>query len=339
MELVETFTDPSREATEARAGAGLFDLSFRAGLQFTGHDRATFLHNLLSNDIAGLRPGTGCYAILLTRESKIVADVNVLCSKEAMRVELDRRVKDRARAHLERFLVADDVEIEDRSDDEASLGIHGPRAPEILATVLPGHDLPRAELEHAPAEIAGARLLVVRDDWTGDPGFDVVVARGDALRVWDAVLAAGASHGLTPVGMAAADVLRLEAGRPRIGIDFDETHLVLEAGLERGIHFSKGCYLGQEIVERASARGHVNKRLVGLRVDGDAVPRPGARIVAEASDVGRITSAARSPNLRSTIALGYVKRAFVAPGSRLSVEIGGDAAAAVVAALPFHRRS
>jgi folate-binding protein YgfZ len=339
IELVETFTDASQEAAEARAVAGLFDLSFRAGLLFTGPDRTTFLHNLLSNDIVALRPGAGCYATLLTRESKIVADANVLCTEDAIRLEVDRTVKDRARAHLERFLVADDVEIEDRSGEEASLGIHGPRAPDILATVLPGYDPPRAELEHGPAAIAGAQILVVRDDWTGDPGFDVVVARGDALRVWDAILAAGAPRGLRPAGMAAADVLRLEAGRPRFGVDFDETRLVLEAGLERGIHFSKGCYLGQEIVERASARGHVNKRLVGLRIDGDVVPLPGARIDAEGADVGRITSAAHSPHFGGTIALGYVKRAFVAPGSRLSVELPSGTAQAVVAALPFYRRS
>lgn len=337
VELVEAFTDPSAEATAARAGAGLFDLSFRAGLQFTGPDRATFLHNLLSNDIAALRPGTGCYATLLTRESKVVADADVLCMKDAIRLELDRRVKDRARSHLERFLVADDVEIEDRSGEETSLGIHGPRAPEILAAALPEYDVPQAELEHGPAAIAGAPLLVVRDDWTGDPGFDVVVARGDALRVWEAMLAVGSALGLQPAGMAAADVLRLEAGRPRVGVDFDETNLVLEAALERGIHFSKGCYLGQEIVERASARGHVNKRLVGLRLEGSVVPQPGARIAAEGADVGRITSAAYSPHLGSAIALGYVKRAFTDPGSRVSVELPGATAPAVVTTLPFYR--
>jgi folate-binding protein YgfZ len=337
IELVEAFTDPSEESIAARAGAGLFDLSFRAGLRFTGPDRVTFLHNLLSNDVAALRPGTGCYATLLTRESKVVADADVLCLKDAIRLELDRRVKDRARSHLERFLVADDVEIEDRSGEETSLGVHGPRAPEILAAALPDYDLPRAELEHGPAAIAGAPILVVRDDWTGDPGFDLVVARGDALRVWDAMLAVGSARGLQPAGMAAADILRLEAGRPRIGVDFDETYLVLEAALERGIHFSKGCYLGQEIVERASARGHVNRRLVGLRLEGSVVPQPAARIAAEGTEVGRITSAAYSPHLSSTIALGYVKRAFTEPGCRVSVELPGATAPAVVTALPFYR--
>jgi folate-binding protein YgfZ len=339
VELAEWFTDPRAEAMATRLGAGLFDRTLCIGLRFTGPDRATFLHNLLSNDIVALRPGTGCYATLLTRESKVVADADVLCLDDAIRLELDRRVKDKARAHLERFLVADDVEIEDRSEEEASLGIHGPRAPEILETALPGCDLPRQELEHRPAMIAGTTLLVVRNDWTGDPGFDVVMGRADAPRVSEALLTVGEARGLLPVGMAAAEILRLEAGRPRVSVDFDETRLVLEAALERGIHFSKGCYLGQEIVERASARGHVNKRLVGLRIDGKVPPLPDARIVAGGSEIGRVTSAAFSPHLDTAIALGYVKRAFTDPETPVSVEISGGSTPAVVAALPFYRRS
>ncbi len=337
VELAESFGDPRIEATDARKAAGLFDLSSRARLRFRGPDRVTFLHNLLSNDVAALRPGTGCYATLLTRESKVVADTNVLCMEDVIDLELDRSVKDRARAHLERFLVADDVEVEDRSEKETSLGVHGPRAPEILRIALPDCGLPQAELEHRPATIAGAPILVVRDAWTGDPGFEIVTARTSVAGVWRAIATAGAAFGLRPAGMAAADILRLEAGRPRIGVDFDETHLVLEAGLERGIHFSKGCYLGQEIVERASARGHVNRRLVGLRIEGDRVPQSGARLAAEGAEVGRITSAVFSPHLGSTIALGYVRRAVAAPGSGVSVELGGSTVPAVVTALPFYR--
>jgi folate-binding protein YgfZ len=337
VDLAESFGDPRVEATEARKAAGLFDLSLRARLRFRGPDRVTFLHNLLSNDVASLRHGTGCYATLLTRESKVVADANLLCMEDAIDLELDRTVKDRAKAHLERFLVADDVEIEDRSEQETSLGIHGPRASEILRIALPDWDLPRGELEHRPAAIAGAPLLLVCDSWTGDPGFEIVTACTDAAGVWRAIATAGAAFGLRPAGMAAADILRLEAGRPRVGVDFDETHLVLEAGLERGIHFSKGCYLGQEIVERASARGHVNKRLVGLRIDGDRVPESGARLTAEGAEVGHITSAVFSPHLCSTIALGYVRRALAAPGSAVAVELGGASVAAVVTALPFYR--
>jgi len=334
IELAETFGDSRREYAEARAGAGLFDLSFRTGLVFTGADRTTFLHNMLSNDILALRPGAGCYATLLTRESKVVADANVFCRSESIRLDVDLRVKDRARAHLEKFLVADEVEIDDRSEVETSLGVHGPRSPEILRATLAA-EIPAAEFDHVDGAIAGAPVLVARLDWTGDPGFDLVMARSDAPAVWRALLANG---GLHPIGMAAAEVLRLEAGRPYVDVDFDESHLVLEAGLERGINFQKGCYLGQEIVERASARGHVNKRLVGLRIEGEETPQRDARIWKDGGETGRITSAVFSPELRTPIAFGYVRREAMAAGSRVEVEVSGKTQPAEVVTLPFYRR-
>ena len=339
VELPETFGDPLKECIDVRSGAGLFDLSFRTGLVFTGSDRATFLHNMLSNDITSLRPGSGCYATLLTRESKIVADANVLCMEESIRLDLDSRVKERARQHLERFLVADDVEIEDRSGLETSLGVHGPRAAEVLEASSSGLRLPDAELGHVQVTIAGAPVSIVRSQWTGEPGFDLVLPRSHAASVWNGLLAAGAPLGLRPTGMAAANTLRIEAGVPWVDVDFDETNLVLEAGLERGIHFRKGCYLGQEIVERASARGHVNKRLVGLRIEGELAPRRDARILRAGVETGRVTSAAFSPHLRAPIALGYVKRDATAAGTRLEVETSGAAAGAEVVELPFYRRS
>jgi glycine cleavage system T protein len=336
LTLVETYSDPLTECAAVRTGAGVFDRSYRAALRFTGQDRVTFLHNLLSNDIAALGPGTGCYATLLTRESKVVADANVFCMEDSVRLDLDVRVKDRARAHLEEFLVADDVEIEDRTELDTSVGVHGPRSSEIVRAALAA-DVPRVAFEHVSGTIGGATVLVARVDWTGDPGFEVTVARAAGPAVWQTLLAAGAPLGVGPVGMAAAEILRLEAGIPYPGVDFDERYLVLEAGLERGISFRKGCYLGQEIVERASARGHVNRRLVGLRILGDQAPARGARIFREGVETGRITSSAFSPNLRAPIALGYVRRDAAAAGSRVEVEISGTTVAAEVVALPFFR--
>jgi len=332
--LAATFGDPLKEAADARRDAALFDRSYRAALRFTGSDRASFLHNLLSNDIASLRPGTGCYATLLTRESRVVADGDVLALDEVVRFEIDRAVKDRARQHLEKFLVAEDVEIEDGSD-EALLGIHGPRAPEVLESL--GVARPAAALEHGPGTIGGVAVRVIRSDWTGEPGFDLVAPRGAAERLWEALVARGAPLGLRPAGMAAANILRIEAGIPWIGVDFDETNLVLEAGLERGIHLRKGCYLGQEIVERASARGRVQKRLVCLRIEGEITPRAGAPIVRGGAEIGRITSAVFSPHLRAPIAFGYAKRGSTDPGTRLEVEAVGAMAAAEVVAPPFYR--
>lgn len=337
LELPEHFGPADVEYARARGAAALFDFSFRAGLRFVGSDRQAFLHNLLSNDVQGLQPGTGCYATLLTQQSRVVCDAYVFCTADALRLDVDALLKDRAREHLEKFLVADDVEIEDRSGAEAVLGVFGPRSVEVLRAA--GAEPPAPEFGHGETGLDGLRAWAARVDWTGDGGFEIVVPRADAEAAWRTLARAGESVGLVPAGMATLDALRLEAGIPWPGVDFDESHLVLEAGLERGINFRKGCYLGQEVVERASSRGHVNRRLVGLRLYGGPVPARGASIRHDGTECGRVTSAAWSPHLRTPIALGYVRREVREPGSRLEVELAEGVAPAEVASLPFYRRT
>lgn len=324
----------SRGYAAARSAAGLFDFGFRGTLRFTGPDRATFLHNLLSNDIASLEPGSGRYTTLLTQQSKVVADGNVFCLEETLRFDVDRGVKSRAREHLEKFLVADEVEIDDPTESEVMLGVLGPRAAEILRAA--GADMPEKALDHRETALADSSCWIARVDWSGDSGFQIVVASGESAAARAAIVAHGDPRGLVVAERADLDVLRIEAGIPWPGVDFDESYLVLEAGLERGIHFRKGCYLGQEVVERASSRGHVNRRLVGLRVEGAKPPAAGARITHEGAEVGKVTSSAFSPALDSAIALGYVRREVMQPGNRLQIE-GGTAVEVV--ALPFYRAS
>jgi folate-binding protein YgfZ len=320
----------TEEYEGSRRAAGLFDFDFRAALFFTGPDRATFLHNVLSNDILTLRPGTGCYATLLTQQSKIVADAYVFAGDDRIRFDVDRALKRRAREHLEKFLVADEVEIEDPSERESALGIVGPLAGHVLRAV--GVEPPRETFAHGNASIADRRAWIASIDWSGDGGFQIAAPRAELGAIRDALLSAGRSHGLVAASRETLDVLRLEAGIPWPGVDFDESHLVLEAGLERGISFSKGCYLGQEVVERASSRGHVNRRLVGLRLDAGPVPPRGARIMNDAVDVGELRSAALSPTLGRPIALGYVRREAMAPGTRLAIAGRG----AEIVPLPFY---
>jgi folate-binding protein YgfZ len=333
--LVREYAGSLGEYAAVRTGAGLFDRSYRAALRFTGEDRATFLHNMLSNDVTGLRPGSGCYATLLTRESKVVADANLFCMEDSFRLDVEVRVKERARSHLEKFIVADDVEIDDRTEIETSLGVHGPRSAEVVSAALAA-SVPGAAFEHVSGTIAGASVLVARVDWTGDPGFEVTVSRAAAPTVWQALLAAGTPMGLRTAGTAAAEILRLEAGIPCVDVDFDENRLVLEVGLERGISFQKGCYLGQEIVERTLARGHVNRRLVGLRIRGERVPTRGARVLKDGGEIGWVTSAVVSPHLRSPIAFGYVRRDAMEVGTQVEIEVPAARAIAEVAALPFY---
>jgi folate-binding protein YgfZ len=322
---------PNEEYAASRLGAALFDFDFRVALSFTGSDRVTFLHNLLSNDILSLRPGTGCYTTLLTQQSKVVADGNVFLGEENIRFDVDRALKDRAREHLEKFLVADDVEIDDRSESESALGLLGPRAADVVRTA--GGEPPENPLEHRESTVSGARVWIARVDGSGDGGFQIVAPRSASEQVRSALMTAGSPHGLAAATQQTLEVLRLEAGIPWPGVDFDESRLVLEAGLERGISFKKGCYLGQEVVERASSRGHVNRRLVGLQLESEPVPARGARILHEGADVGEVRSAAFSPALDRPIALGYVRREVMAPGNRLTI----DGRIAEVVSLPFYR--
>ena len=321
-----------------RESAALFDLAFRVRLAFTGEDRVSFLHNLLSNDVASLGSGQGCYATILTQQSRVVADANVLRAEDVVFLDVDADLAGRAREHLEKYLVAEDVEIEDRSALETTLGVHGPASPTIVAEAT-GEAPPAAELGHRPATIGGATVRVVRVHWTGDPGFDLWVARTHAGAVRQALLEAGRPSGLAEAPREVFEVLRLEAGLPRVGIDVDESHLVLEAGLERGIHFRKGCYLGQEVVERQSARGHVNRKLVGVVLGGTVVPAADARVVSDGREAGRITRAVFSPTLGKPIALAWVRRELMEPGHELAIESGSDRLAGEVTGLPFYRPS
>ncbi len=339
LELPEKFVDPMAEYEAARAAAGLFDLSFRGSLRFTGSDRTSFLQNMLSADIRALRPGGSCYTAILTQQSKVVADGKVSCFDDSLLLDVDLRFKDRVREHLEKFLVADEVEIEDQSEAETTLGIHGPRAGAVLQAALEGQDLPEAEQEHRSARIGDQSLRIAWSNWTGDKGFDVSIPRQSAAAIWGVVAKAGLPFGLRPIGMVAFNVLRVEAGIPWMGVDFDESSLVLEAGLDRAISFTKGCYLGQETVERTHSRGHVNRKLVGLRFDGRMVPRAGAKVAQDGSEVGRVTSAVFSPAVGSAIGMGYVRREVMNPGSRLQVELPSGTITAEVVAMPFFRRS
>ena len=314
-----------------RSGAGIALRRDRARLVFTGDDHASFLHNILSNDVASLVPGAGCYANVLRQDSKVVGDVEVLVDEAWIFLDLEAAARDRVRAHLERFLVAEDVEIE--AATAVILGVYGPAASGLLGGV--GLDAPMEILAHGDGSVGGVPVRVVRVERTGGSGFELHLAPENASALEERLLGV---EGASPVGEATLEVLRLEGGFPRAGIDFDETRLVLEAALERGIHFRKGCYLGQEIVERQTARGHVNRKRVGLRLEGEAVPEPGAVIRTAERAVGEVTSAVFSPELGVAIAFGYVRREAMEPGSRLEIEVGSGSLPAEVVATPFVRR-
>jgi folate-binding protein YgfZ len=326
-----------------RDGAGLVNRSDRGRLRLTGRDRRDYLQGLLTNDIAALSAGSGCYACLLTAQGRMIADMYVVETGEAILMDLELPVTARVARHLEQFVFSEDVEVADVSESIAQLGVFGPRAADVVSRVLAeqGSPLTASDLEgmavlaNRPWAWHGAAATVVRRDDLSDLGFDLLID----LAHLDGVAQALREAGAVDVDPAVAEICRIEGGRPIFGKDMAEDTIPLEAGIEdRAISLTKGCYVGQEIIIRVLHRGHgrVARRLVGLTLDpGVAVPAPGSAIRSSDREIGAITSAVLSPALGRPIALGYVHRDFVEPGTAVIVVDADRSSPAVVARLPF----
>ncbi|MBI4263213.1 MAG: folate-binding protein YgfZ [Acidobacteria bacterium] len=305
----------------------------RRAIGVAGKDRSSYLQGLLTNDIPALTAGTGCYAAWLTPQGRMLTDLHVFESGDMILLDVPA---DRARAtfeRLEQFLFSEDVQLADLSDTLRSVWIHGPAAASTLEGVLRGaHGLREwRDYTNARVEFDGAPAVAARVDQLGVPGFCVYVepAREEALR--RALEQAGAAV-VEPAAMEAA---RIEAGYPIFGIDMTDDTIPLEAGIEdRAISFTKGCYVGQEVIVRVLHRGHgrVVRKLVTLRLEG-GVPERGAKIQAAGREIGTVTSAAASLRAGS-IALGYVHRDFTAPGTQVEIQSPAGRIAAVVEERP-----
>ena len=336
VELPERFTDPVDEYHVVREKAGLIDLSFRARIRMTGEDRVSFLQGMISNDVKSLQPGSGCLAALLTEQGRIVADLCVYALDDCFLLDVDARIIDKVMETLSRFIIADDVEMEDLSETQTTIALQGPLAPQVLDAVSVSVSLTK-EFQHCEVVIGGATVRVIRASVTGENGFEIMTSSAQAEVVWQTLLEAGTSLGVCPVGLTALNMLRIEAGIPWYGIDMDDGRIVVEVGLEQAISFKKGCYLGQEVVERATARGHVNRKLSGLIVQSDVIPAQGEKLFHDGQDVGWITSATYSPRFAKPIALGYIRREQLGQGTQLRIDRQGTPMIAEVTTLPFPR--
>lgn len=323
-----------------RNAAGFVRLENRGLLAVAGSDRAEFLQGLLSNDVAALSAGSGCYATCLTPQGRMTADMYVFADRDRLLLDVDGDVAERVREQFDDRVFIDDVRIENLTAAWAAYGVHGPGAREVTAA-LAGEPVRRLDVcDHHALDLESAAGLVARTDDLGVEGYRVSVERPAAVALEGALAAAGA----VAVEPDAAEAVRVESGRPLFPIDMDDRTIPLEAGIaDRAISLDKGCYVGQEVVIRILHRGggRVARRLAGLAFDRSAapdapLPSRGARIFSGDDEVGRVTSAVRSPALSAVIALGYVRRTLAEQdGSRVEVSLGKDRAAAVVTPLPF----
>jgi len=320
----------------ARRRAAFINRSTRGRIIVSGRDRATYLQGLLTNDITALKPGEGCYAAYLTPQGRMIADLFVYELGDLLLLDLPREVKDTVLAKLNQFIFTEDVQLGDVTETFAEIAIVGPEAARILAGVLDtsSRDALAALPEHGNlrGQIGGQPAIVTRVTDTGEAGFGVYVEGPQAAALESKLRSAGAIE----LDAETADAIRIEAGVPKFHRDMDEETIPLEAGIEsRAISMTKGCYVGQEVIIRVLHRGHgrVAKKLVGVVLDGESVPSRDAAVRAGDRDIGRVTSSVRSPALNRPIALAYLQRDFVAPGTTVSV----DGSRAVVTELPFVR--
>jgi folate-binding protein YgfZ len=316
-------------------GGGLIDLSARGRIEIGGTEAVLFLNGLITNDVKALSEDSWMEAVFPNAQGRTLAHARVLRSGDTFLFDTESSTREQIVKTLSRFTLAGDFRVADVTDDTSLLSLQGKRSAEIVGRVLGEEAAQTARGRIFNASWNDESLRVIRATHTSEDGFDLFMKADLAPSLRDALLEAGAR----PFGFDALEVLRIEAGLPRYGLDFDETKVVLETGLDNAVSFTKGCYIGQEIVARIHFRGHVAKRLAGVALEeGEALRDDKLRTV-EGKEVGWITSPAYSPRLNQAIALGYVKYDYLQPGTELRVTRDGAEHRARVVELPFVRGS
>jgi tRNA-modifying protein YgfZ len=296
--------------TALRGHAAWLDLSGRGKIRVTGEDRARLLHAMTSNQVETLQPGEGCYAFFLNAQGRILGDVNVLCFEDHFLLDTEPETRTKINEHLDRYIIVDDVTLEDQTEQFATLSIEGPHAGAALPQI--GAPEPGPAYSSIPWE-SGA---IARLDTTGRGGFFLIIPRDEKQAVITQLEAAGFPHATGDD----ARTVRIECGRPRYGEEITERYLVQETGQLQAVHFTKGCYLGQEIVERVRSRAQIHRVLRRLEIETDSPPAPGTKLKSGDADAAEIASAVFSPAIGKTVALAYVRTPFSEPGSSLTLE-------------------
>ena len=324
---------PSEQYALVRRQVGFLDRGDFGVLELTGRDRASFLHALVSNEIKALGPGQGCAATLLDIHGKVQVVLFVWVAEDRIFVITPPAMAAKTAEALDHYLFSEKVAIEDVSREKALFVLAGPQARETSER-LTGARPSERPWSHVVAKLGEAPVrLVTGGGETGEAEVWIKCSLAEASKVREALAGAG----VEPIGAEAFESLRIEAGTPLFGRDVDESVLLSEIPFENLLSHTKGCYPGQEVVVRIRDRGHVNRMLRGLALDGDQVPAQGAEVLVDGAAIGKVTSATWSFGLARPIALAFVRRQHAEPGTRVSVRLAGTTMAATVSALPFAR--
>jgi folate-binding protein YgfZ len=339
-EIPDHYGDPVHEYQAVRDSVGLIDLSDRGKIVLSGPDRVKFLQGMVTQDVPKIPVGGGVYAASVTVKGKMITDMRVFAASEALILDTEPGFGQVLLDFLGRYAPLSNVKLEDRTEADVLLSLQGPRSKKILERLIGDPLTLNNPLSHEErtVSIGGGEisLRIIRAERGAEDGYDLLLPREHAAALWEALISQGQSEGLRPVGRRVLEILRIERGTPRFGIDMNDDTIPLEAGLEEtAISFSKGCYLGQEPIARIHFRGHVNRHLRGILIDGETPPQSGEKVFIDDREIGWITSAAYSPSLRKIVALGYLRREHDQPGEAVAIETNGTRIPAMTAVLPF----
>jgi len=323
-------------AAVREGGAGLIDLSSRGRLLVSGSEAIQFLNGLITNDVKTLAKNHWMPAAFPNVQGRLIASVRVADRQDGFLIDTEPATHEPVLKSLNRFTLAGDFRVTDLTDDTAHLSVQGAKAPEVIRAAF---DEASASIERdgsQTVEWQDDEVTIIRATHTGEDGFDLLISAKAAPALWDRLQFAGAR----PCGFDALEVLRIEAGQPRYGVDMDETNVVSETNLDNAISFTKGCYVGQEIIARIKYRGHVAKKLTGVMFEHAMKIDNGARIRSiDDKEIGRVTSVTLSPHLGRTVALAYIKFDYLATGTNVRVVSAEVEQAASIVELPFVRGS
>jgi folate-binding protein YgfZ len=315
-----------------QAGCGVYDLGSRVKIVLTGSDRVRWLNGMVTNNIRDLAVRHGVYAFLLNPQGHILADLYAYNRGDSLLVDTEQAEGEKVLGVFDHFIIMDDVEVANVSDKLTAIGVSGPKSTEILGNIgLAVPSLSPLQFVDVAWREVGLTLVcgeTVRGENERRESYEIWLAPGNVDAIRSALIQAGA----TPVASEALELNRIAQGIPRYGQDIRERDLPQETGQSRALHFGKGCYIGQEIVERIRSRGAVHRKFTGLLIEGP-LPAPGTKIQLDGKDVGEVTSVASLPGANGDhrVALGYVRKEFASPGKVLQA---GESRA-TVAELPF----
>jgi folate-binding protein YgfZ len=333
-EVVADYGDVLAEHRALRETVGVIDLSFRSRLCVLGADRQKFVNGQVTNNVQALKSGEGCYAALVTAKGRVQSDLNIYALANEILLDFEPGLSDTVKERLEKYVIADDAQMVDVAPHYGLLSVQGPKAVAVIESLQLGLTIPPKPFALTSVQDGNlGEIYLMNQPRLGTTGFDLFVPSAAVAAVADKAIASAKSIGGRACGWQAFEIARVEAGIPRFGADMDETNLAPEAIESRAISYSKGCYIGQEVIARIRTYGQVAKSLRGLRLADDVttLPKRGDKLFAGDKEVGYITSAVHSPALNANIALGYVRKEVNKTGTQLVV----NGASATVVDVPF----